>query len=98
MTTKQRAWLRALANTIEPSMQIGKEGVSENSIVQVSQMLDARELIKIKVLQNCDYDLKEMANLLAEKTGGMVVQTVGRIITLYKVSSKKKNRNIILPL
>ena len=98
MTTKQRAWLRALANTIEPTMQIGKEGISHNSIVQVSQMLEARELVKIKVLNNCDDDLKMLANTIANETQSHLVQVVGRVITLYKQPKNKKNRNIILPV
>lgn len=97
MTTKQRAWLRALAHTIEPTMQIGKEGVSENSLVQIEQMLEARELIKIKVLSNCDDDLKLLANSLANSTKSHVVQVIGRIITLYKEPKNKKNKNIVLP-
>lgn len=96
LTTKQRAMLRALANTLEPTMQIGKDGVNENSLIQVEQMLFAKELIKIKVLNNQDQDVRDIANNLAEKTNSEVVQVIGRMIVLYKRTDKKGVKNIML--
>ena len=96
LTTKQRAFLRSLANCLEPTMQIGKDGINENSIIQVEQMLFAKELIKIKVLNNQDEDTRVLANVLAEKTNSEVVQVIGRTVVLYKRTNKKGVKNIEL--
>ena len=95
MTSKQRAYLRGLANTMTPIFQVGKNGVSDNLIEQLSDALEARELIKINVLENSDYEARELGNLLAEKTNSILVQTVGNKITLYR--PRKKNSKIQLP-
>lgn len=95
MTSKQRAYLRGLANTIEPVLHIGKASITPEVTTSVSEALEARELIKISVLKNCMDDPKEIARTLAERTHSEVVQVVGKKITLYKESKNKKK--IILP-
>ena len=95
MTSKQRAYLRAIANGISPIFQVGKNGVSDNLVEQLSDALEAREIIKINVLENSDYDVKELGNILAEKTSSILVQTVGNKITLFR--QRKKDSKIILP-
>ncbi|MBR1890251.1 MAG: ribosome assembly RNA-binding protein YhbY [Clostridia bacterium] len=97
ITTKQRAHLRGLGNALEPLMQIGKEGVSENSLVAIEQVLQARELAKFKVLNNADCDAKELANEIAKKIGADVVQCIGKTFILYKKSTKKGFKHIELP-
>lgn len=97
ISTKQRAFLRGLGNSLEPVMQIGKDGVSENSLTAVSQLLEARELAKFKVLNNCDDDPKELANAIAKSVGADVVQVIGKIFILYKKSTKKGFKHIELP-
>lgn len=97
ITTKQRAFLRALGNSLDPVMQIGKEGLSENSISAIEQLLQARELAKFKVLNNCDSDAKTLANDIAQKIGAEVVQSIGNIFILYKKSTKKGFKHIELP-
>ncbi len=84
LNSKQRAKLRSMANTLDTILQIGKGGISENTIKQVEDALTARELIKIRVLENSIYTAKEAANEIAEATGCDVVQVVGTRITLYK--------------
>lgn len=96
ITSKQRAFLRALAHPLDHSMQIGKDGINENSIIQVEQMLFAKELIKIKVLNNQDESVRTIADELAVKTNAEVVQVIGRTIVLYKHSNKKGIKNIEL--
>lgn len=98
ITTKQRAYLRSLANALEPSMQIGKEGISDNSIIQIDQMLTARELIKIKMLPSYDLSLRDAFNRITEETNSEQVQLIGRTLVLYRKNIKKKNSNIQLPL
>lgn len=95
MTSKQRAYLRSLASNISPIFQVGKNGVSDNLIDQLCDALKARELIKINVLENSDYDVKELGIILAEKTDSALVQTLGNKITLFK--QRKKNSKIELP-
>ncbi len=97
ITTKQRAYLRGLGNALDPVMQIGKDGISENVLTGVNLLLEARELVKIKVLKNCDMEAKEMANLIAEKLRAEVVQVIGNIMILYKKSTRKDFKHIELP-
>lgn len=96
ITTKQRAQLRGLGNALDPVMQIGKEGLSDNSQTTIEGLLEARELVKIKVLNNCDLSPKEMMKLICEKTGADPVQVIGRILIIYRKSSKKDFKHIQL--
>ena len=89
ITTKQRAFLRGLGNALEPVMQIGKEGATENVLTGAEQLLQARELVKFKVLNNCDSDAKTLANEIAPMLNADVVQCIGNIFILYKKSTKK---------
>lgn len=95
ITSKQRAYLRGLANTIEPIFQVGKSGVTPELTQAISEALEARELIKINVLKNCLYMPKDISITLSERTRSNVVQQIGRKIVLYKES--KDNKNIVLP-
>lgn len=95
MTTKQRAYLKSLAMSIEPIYQIGKSALTPEITQGVAEALEARELIKISVLKNCADDPKEMAQMLAERTRSSVVQVIGKKIVLYKESKDKKK--IVLP-
>jgi len=90
LTSKQRAYLRGLANTEKAIMQIGKDGISENLVKTVSDALEARELIKLTVLENCMYTPKEAANELAEACGADVAGVIGRKIILYRESVNNK--------
>ena len=90
ITSKERAYLRGLANDIPAIMQIGKGGVGENLIKTVSDALEARELIKLTVLENSMESPKEVANALAEATSADVVGVVGRKIILYRESVNNK--------
>lgn len=94
MTSKQRAYLRGLANSIDPIFQISKSGLSENLLKQLDDALEARELIKINVLENSGEDVKSLGNTIANSINAECVQTVGNKITLYR--ARKKNP-IILP-
>lgn len=90
LTSKQRAYLRGLANGETAIMQIGKSGMGDNLIKTVSDALEARELIKLSVLENCSETPKEMANMLADEVGADVVGAVGRKIILYRESVNHK--------
>lgn len=95
MNSKQRAFLRSIANNITSIFQIGKNGISDNLIKQVDDALEARELIKLNVLETSPDDINDIANLLAEKTNSSIVQIMGNKITLYR--ARKKNSKIVLP-
>lgn len=89
LTSKQRAHLRALANTYEPIVQIGKGSASPQVSASVSEALEARELIKVRVLKNNDVDVKELAATVAESVGADLVQVIGRNFVLYRQNSEK---------
>lgn len=89
MTSKQRAYLRGLAQNIDPIFQIGKTGLTDNQIRDLSNALEARELIKISFLDTIPDDKKELAEEIAKKTSSQIVQIIGKKLTLYKRSEKK---------
>lgn len=97
MTSKQRAHLKGLAMKIEPIFQIGKGGLTPELTTAVGEALEARELIKISVLKNCDDDGGRMADMIAERTHSQVVQVIGKKIVLYKQAKDEKKRKITLP-
>ena len=96
MTTKQRAYLKSLAMTMDPIFQVGKNSITPELTNAIAEALEARELIKISVLKNCIDDPREIAELVAERTRSQVVQVIGKKIVLYK-ESKDKNKKIVLP-
>ena len=94
MTSKDRAYLRSLANSIEPVFQVGKSGITDNLIKQVNDALEARELIKLTVLETAPDFAKETGEKLAMHTNSVLVQAMGRKITLYRKRSKDSEINI----
>ena len=90
MTSKQRAYLKSLAMSMDPIMQIGKATLTPEITKSVDEALEARELIKINVLKNCFADVHDIANMLAERTRAQVVQVIGKKIVLYRESKTKK--------
>ena len=90
LTSKQRAYLRSLASNEPTIMQIGKGGISENLIKTVSDALEARELIKLGVLENSGEEAREVAEALAEATNAEVVGVVGKKVILYRESENHK--------
>lgn len=97
MTTKQRAYLKSLAMKIDPIFQIGKSSMSPGLTEAISEALEARELIKISVLNNCADDPRELAEIIAERTRSQIVQVIGKKIVLYKPAKDEKKRKIVLP-
>ena len=96
MTSKQRAYLKGLAMNLDPILQIGKSAVTPEFTASVAEALEARELSKISVLQNCMDDPRQIAEMLAERTKSQVVQVIGKKIVLYK-KGKKEKKKIFLP-
>ena len=96
MTSKQRAYLKSLAMTMDPIFQIGKASLTPENTKAIAEALEAQELIKISVLQNCMDDPKELAQMVAERTKSQVVQVIGKKIVLYK-EGKENKKKIMLP-
>ena len=96
MTSKQIAYLKGLAMTMDPIFQIGKSSMTPELTNAIKEALDARELIKVSVLKNCFDDPKELAQALAERTRSQVVQVIGKKIVLYK-EGKDEKKKIVLP-
>ena len=96
MTSKQRAYLKGLAMTMDPIFQIGKSSLTPELTAAVAEALEARELIKLNILKNCVDDGNELAAVLAERTHAQVVQVIGKIV-LYKEAKDEKKRKIVLP-
>ncbi|MFC3932171.1 ribosome assembly RNA-binding protein YhbY [Streptococcus dentapri] len=94
LTSKQRAYLNSLAQTMKPIIQIGKNGLNDHIKTSVRNALDARELIKINLLQNTDEDINGVAEILEEEIGAQTVRKIGRVLILFKTSSKKENRKL----
>lgn len=90
MTSKQRACLRSLATSIQPIFQIGKNEISSNMTEQIDNALEARELIKIKVLENSMYSPEEAAKIIADSTSSEVVTVIGTKFVIYRESKKHK--------
>lgn len=95
LTGKQKRFLRSKAHHLNPIFQVGKGGVNDNMVKQIGEALEARELIKVSVLQNCEFDRDEVAEELASGTKADIVQIIGNTIVLYKESIE--NKQISLP-
>lgn len=96
LTSKQRAQLRGLANGIDTIIHIGKDGVGENLVAQAHDALEARELIKGKVLENSLMTAREGAEELAKATRSEVVQVIGTKFVLYRQSHNKDKKDKIV--
>ncbi len=90
ITSKQRAYLRSLAQSLDTIFQIGKGGITEEMVKQIANALEARELIKLRVLDNSGYSSREAADVIADAIEAEVVSCVGTKFVLYKESKKKK--------
>ena len=95
MTSKQRAYLKGLAMTMDPIFQIGKEGISDNLVKQLSDALTARELIKMRVLETCPDTSRVAADTIAERVGADVVQVIGYRFILYRESKNNKTIKLV---
>ncbi|MDO4903583.1 MAG: ribosome assembly RNA-binding protein YhbY [Limosilactobacillus sp.] len=91
---KQKRFLRAEANHLQPLFSVGKEGLTDNWLAQLDGALDRRELIKVNILQNSDATTDEVQEFIESNTNIQVVQTIGRVLVLFKVSANKDMRNL----
>lgn len=96
LTGKQKRFLRAMGSGIEPIVQVGKGGVSDSLIQQVDEALEARELIKLRVLNNSPEELDDIAGKIAAATGAAVTQTIGHVVLFYR-PAREREPEIVLP-
>lgn len=96
LTSKQRAQLRGLANGIDTIIHIGKDGIGDNLVAQTNDALEARELIKGRVLENALLSSREAAEALAQATRSEVVQVIGTKFVLYRPSHNKEKKDKIV--
>lgn len=95
LTGKQKRFLRAEAHHLTPIFQVGKGGVNDKMLTQIKEALEARELIKVRILDNCEEEKHDVAEQLAQGSGAELVQLIGLTVVLYKES--KNNKKIVLP-
>ncbi len=95
LTGKQKRFLRSKAHHLNPIFQVGKGGVNDNLIKQIGEALEARELLKVSVLQNCEEDRDDVATTLSKGARAELVQIIGNTIVLYKES--RENKQLQLP-
>ncbi|MGN4124389.1 ribosome assembly RNA-binding protein YhbY [Lysinibacillus sphaericus] len=95
LTGKQKRFLRAEAHHLTPIFQVGKGGVSDEMTKQIREALEVRELIKVRILDNCEEDKQDVAEALAKGTHAQLVQLIGLTVVLYKES--RNNKKIVLP-
>lgn len=90
MTSKQRAGLRSMANTLDAVLYVGKDGVTENTVREAYGLLESRELIKCSVQQGAPVGAREACGQICEKTGAEPVQCIGRKFVIYRESRENK--------
>ena len=90
MNGKQRAYLKSLANTLNPLLQVGKNGISDSFIKQLDKSLEDHELVKINVLNNSPDAAKDIIDEILEATGSEFVQQLGNKLTIYRESKENK--------
>ena len=95
ISSKQRSYLRGLAQQVDPTVYIGKQGLTENVIKEIDTGLNCRELVKVKLQEGADLSPKDVADDMAEKLKAEFVQAIGRKCVLYRES--KDNKQIELP-
>jgi len=95
MTSKQRAYLRGMANELDPIVQIGKGSVTPEVVAAAEEAFNTHELFKLAVLKNCTDDPNAIADMIAERTHSEVVQVIGKKIVLYRAD--RENPKIVLP-
>jgi len=95
LNSRQRAQLRGMANDMDTIFQVGKSGITDNTIKQVVDALEARELIKLRILETCPTTVRETADEIATKAGADVVQVIGTKFILYKESKNNKTIKLV---
>jgi len=89
LSSKERAFLKKLAHNLDPIVRIGKDGIDENVLKSIAEVVKKRELIKVKILQNSEVEVaRELGNELASKTKSVFVDSIGRILIFFKANNK----------
>lgn len=95
LTGKQKHYLRGLAQTTKPTVQVGKNGLTENTFQLIFEALDKREFLKINLLQNTDVTVNELADFLVKQAPEIeIAQKIGHTLVVYKMATDVKNRKL----
>jgi len=94
LSGKQRSYLRSKGNQMKPVIQVGKDGISSSLVEQVNETIEARELIKVRILNNSLYTAKEAAQELAKECGAEVVQVIGNVCLIYRRNDEDSKYNL----
>lgn len=97
ITGKQRSYLKGLAQKLDPTVYIGKAGLTDSVVRSIEDKLNASELVKVKIQEGCTLQPKETCSRLAEELHAEFVQAIGRRFVLYRQAEKKEKRKIVLP-
>ena len=97
LSGKQRAYLRGLAQQLQPAVYIGKDNMTAAVVTEMHDYLNAHELLKVKIQEGSDLDAKEAANEAAQRLGAEFVQAIGRRFVLYRRADDPDKRTIVLP-
>ena len=97
MTSKERALLRAQANTIDTTLIVGKSGISDEVIAEAEKLLDGKELVKGKVLESAMLSAREASDAICERTGAEGVQTVGSKFVIWRKSERLEKEKMTAP-
>jgi RNA-binding protein len=94
LSGKQRSYLRSKGNQMDPIVQIGKDGITSNLVQQTDETLEARELIKVRILNNSLYTAREAAEELAKECGAEIVQVIGNVCLIYRGNEENPRYNL----
>ncbi|WP_027107675.1 ribosome assembly RNA-binding protein YhbY [Lacticigenium naphthae] len=94
LTGKQKQFLKSKAHKLSPLFQIGKNGISEETVNQIEKALEKRELLKVSLLQNTESSVEEVETAIESIPGATVVKTIGRVIIVFKPSNQEKYQRI----
>lgn len=97
LTGKQRAYLRGLAQELQPTVYVGKENLTAAVVTEMHDYLNAHELLKVKIQEGSDLEAKACANEAAQRLGAEFVQAIGRRFVLYRKAQDPEKRKIVLP-
>lgn len=94
LTNKEKKFLKKEAHSLKPLFQIGKNGLNPELVKQLDDLLEKRELIKVNILQNSDEDIKSAGQILSQELSAELIQTIGRVMTLYRPAKDNKHQKI----
>lgn len=97
LTGRQARFLRGLGHHLRPLAIIGREGITDNFIRSLDELLCAHELVKVKLGQGCGLDRREAAAIITDRTGSLLAQEIGKTVLLYRENPDRGEKGLTLP-